>query len=148
MVSRQKLPDLIAALSVVALGVAVVVIGRSYPVGTLSRMGSGYFPVILGGLLALVGVALIWEAIRAGESALQRIPLRPVLMIGLGVLSFGALVERAGLVPATVALVLLSSLAEPPLRPVSTLVIAAVMSALGVALFIHALALPLNAFGG
>ncbi len=44
------------------IGVGAVVQGVGYDVGSLSRMGAGFFPVALGTLLALLGIALAGSA--------------------------------------------------------------------------------------
>jgi hypothetical protein len=148
MLRKLNMPELVGAFCVLLLGVAVLVIAKDYPLGSLSRMGTGYFPMILGSLLLLLGVALVFEVARSTQQVVVRIPFRPILMVGLGVITFAYLVEPAGLVPATCALVVLGSLAESPFRPLTTACIAVVMSAIGVLLFVKALGLPLSAFGG
>jgi hypothetical protein len=45
-----------------AIGLGAIIEGRQYPLGTLSRMGPGFFPVALGAILALVGLAIIATA--------------------------------------------------------------------------------------
>lgn len=145
---KLNVAELVGALCVLCLGVAVIVIARDYPMGSLSRMGTGYFPMILGVLLLLAGVMLIFEVARSPQQVAVHIPFRPILMIGLGIITFAYLVESAGLVPATCALVVLGSLAESPFRPFTVACIAVVMSVIGVLLFVKALGLPLSAFGG
>ena len=50
----------ISGLIFVAFGVAAIVLGSAYPLGTAARMGPGYFPRILGiGLLIVLGAALV-----------------------------------------------------------------------------------------
>ena len=52
----------------VAVGTAAVVIARDYGLGTAFRMGPGYFPTILGGLLVLIGLLSLGRAaLRSGE---------------------------------------------------------------------------------
>ena len=45
------------------VGVAFVGLGRHYPMGTTMRMGPGYFPMVLGGLLASIGFILMVRAL-------------------------------------------------------------------------------------
>ena len=47
--------DHVGGALLLAVGIAVVVAGKGYGVGTLRSMGSGFFPVVLGVLLALIG---------------------------------------------------------------------------------------------
>ena len=48
--------DFWAGLLYVVLGLAAVYIAQDYEMGTATRMGPGYFPTLLGGFLALIGV--------------------------------------------------------------------------------------------
>jgi hypothetical protein len=57
-------------------------------------------------------------------------------MIGLGIVIFALLLERAGLVPATLALVLVSSVADPQWRPRRAAILAAAMTALVYVIFV------------
>ena len=51
--------DFWAGVMFFAFGVAAIVIGTAYPVGTAARMGPGYFPRILGILLIVLGAAAL-----------------------------------------------------------------------------------------
>ena len=42
----------------VAIGIAFMVLARQYRLGTAARMGPGFFPTLLGGLLAVLGLSL------------------------------------------------------------------------------------------
>jgi hypothetical protein len=140
--------EMVAALAVIGFGVAVALLGSSYPLGTASRMGPGYFPVMLGAALVLTGVLLVVEAWRAPPATpgAGRFPVGPALALVAGVLAFALLLRPAGLVPAIFALVLIATLGERPWKPVGALVIAAGMSAVSVALFIEGLRVPLRPF--
>lgn len=148
MLRRINLPELGGAAFVLFLGASVLYIGSGYSIGSLARMGTGFFPVVLGSLLLFLGALLVLEVWRLPQDGQFRMPFRPILMVGLGIVSFAFLVERAGMVPAICAVVGLSSLAESPIRPITALVLMAAMSLIGVVLFIRLLGLPLSAFGG
>jgi hypothetical protein len=47
--------DFLAGSLFIAIGVVAVAVARNYPFGTAMRMGSGYFPSVLGGILILLG---------------------------------------------------------------------------------------------
>ena len=47
------------ALMLIVTGAAAVIIARDYAFGTALRMGPGYFPRVLGGLLVLFGLYLV-----------------------------------------------------------------------------------------
>lgn len=143
--SRAARGELLAALAVVAFGGMIAWIGSGYHMGTPSRMGPGYFPVMLGGGLILVGLGLVIETWRSTPDP-QIFPWRAVCALIAGVVAFALLVRSAGLVPAIFALVLIATLGESPWKPVGALVIAAAMSVIAVALFLYGLRVPLRPF--
>lgn len=55
--------DLLAGLVVMALGGFVVWHGLGYRLGTVSRMGPGFFPVMLGWLTVALGALLVASAL-------------------------------------------------------------------------------------
>lgn len=133
-----------------ALGVFAMWEGGGYAVGSIRRMGPGWFPVALGVLLVALGLALaLWGLTRHGARAeidSERADWRALAAITAGLAAFAALIERAGLVPAVFALVALASLAAGPPRPLRVLALAAAISALSWAVFRLGLGLPLPAF--
>ena len=48
--------DIIGGLLLTATGLFAVIYAQTYTFGTLSRMGPGYFPVVLGAVLAVLGL--------------------------------------------------------------------------------------------
>lgn len=86
--------ETLAALVVVALGMGVIAVGSSYPVGSIDRMGPGYFPLLLGGALSLIGLGLVLEVMRS-EPVKLRFPIRPFAAVTSGVLAFTARKHRS-----------------------------------------------------
>jgi hypothetical protein len=81
----------------VAIGVAVVGMALEYPIGTPSRMGPGFFPLVLGCILTLLGlVFLVRAGIRPGNSLSGWNPIALVCVLG-SVALFAALLEPFGL---------------------------------------------------
>ena len=127
------------------LGLYVIVQGGSYEMGSLRRMGPGFFPVMVGSVLLLFAALLALEVRHSASEKDVWIP-RPILTIAAGFVAFATLLERAGLVPATLALVILVSFADKPVRPVAAVATAAGLSVLGVLVFIYGLGIPVAAF--
>lgn len=75
----------------------------SLPMGTAFRMGPGFFPVAVGGLLALFGSAILLQGLRAGaaEAALP-VPWRAVALVTVALVLFGLCVRPLGMAPALV----------------------------------------------
>jgi Tripartite tricarboxylate transporter TctB family len=100
----------------VAFGVAAIWIGRNYSFGTAGRMGPGYFPNVLGGLLLIIGgVALVRSFIEPGEG-IGAIAWKPLFLVLLATFLFGVLINTAGLLVALPALVLVSAAASQKFR--------------------------------
>ena len=113
-----------------------------YNVGTAVRMGPGYFPTCIGGLVALLGLALAAGALRIPGPRLPRLALRPLLLILAAGIAFGYLLKPLGLVLATFMLVLVSAAGGHEFRWRETLALAAGLTVFAVAVFVYGLGLP------
>jgi hypothetical protein len=94
----------------IAFGLAAIFFGRHLAVGTPVRMGPGYVPNMLGYILMVLGLIIAGIAMLKGGEPVETPRLRPIAMVTIGVVVFGLLFERTGLLPALIALVLLASL--------------------------------------
>ena len=61
--------------------------------GTAGKMGPGYFPLLLGGVLGALGLILIGRSVVIAGGPLPSFQLRPLLTLALAVCLFGALIE-------------------------------------------------------
>ncbi len=128
----------------VAIGVTVAVLAQDYRLGTSARMGPGYFPTMLGGLLALLGLTLSLPALAKDGERLPAMRLRPLLMVLLGIAAFGVTLEYLGFVAAIVALVVVSGPADPDLKPLEIAGVTVFMVAFSTLVFVLLLGLPLR----
>jgi hypothetical protein len=136
--------DLLSGLLFALLGAAALYISWRYPAGTPARMGPGYFPHLVGGLLTLLGGILIVRSwFRPGE-LVDVISLRPLLFVLIGTVSFGALIERTGLLPASIVLIIAGRLARPDFRIVEVLLLAIGLATAAALLFVYALGLSVK----
>ena len=140
--------DFLAGLIFVAFGIAAIVLGSEYPVGTAARMGPGYFPRILGILLILLGGALSVRAIKLRGTPLPGWKWRPVLVVLLSVVVFGLILTRIGLALSTVALIVAASAASHEFRPREALVSGILLAALATGVFVYALKLVIPIWPG
>jgi len=115
--------------------------------GTAGRMGPAYFPSVLGGLLSLVGAAsLIRSFFRQGEP-IGRLYWRELALVLVAVLLFGFLVRDAGLIPATLVLIMISSYAGQKFNLAKAIALAIGAALFAVGLFVKLLGLPMPMFG-
>jgi Tripartite tricarboxylate transporter TctB family len=136
--------NLIGALVVVIGGLALVAGAATYPIGTLQRMGPGNFPMATGLILAGIGVGLVVES-RSETSTMPRVPLRPILAVFAGLLWFAITIERFGLAPSILGLVVLTSLAQERPRPAMIAATALFLIAFSIGIFVYALSIPIPA---
>jgi hypothetical protein len=140
--------DFLAGLIFVAFGVAAIVLGSAYPLGTAARMGPGYFPRILGILLIVLGGALALRALRLNGTPLPGWKWRPVLVILLSVVVFGIVLTRIGLVLSTVGLIVAASVASHEFRPKEALISGILLAALAAGVFVYGLKLVIPLWPG
>ena len=144
----RALKDILAGLIFVAIGVAFAVIATAYEVGTPVRMGPGYFPLVLGGTLALLGGLIVVKGVINGEAeAIGAIPWRAIALIVGAILFFGLTVRGLGLIPSTFITALLSSLASRRASVVGVVLVSVGLTALCVLVFAVGLSLRLPLLG-
>jgi putative tricarboxylic transport membrane protein len=140
--------DFWCGLLFVAVGIAVVVLAQNYRIGTAARMGPGYFPTMLGSLLAVLGVSLSVPAFVTSGDGVQRFHLRPLLFVLLGVATFGVTLPYLGFAAAVIVLVVVSGFADPDLRPMETATVAAFLVIFSILIFVVLLGLPIRLWPG
>jgi uncharacterized membrane protein len=112
------------------------------------RMGPGYFPTVLGGILLLFGVYVLLRGVRSGEKVKGEWGYRPLALIAASIVLFGYLLDRAGMVPAIVAMLFVAAAAGREFRLKEVSLLAVVMTAFSVAVFSYGLKLPYPLLGG
>jgi hypothetical protein len=134
--------DVWAGIMLIGTGAAAIIIARNYAFGTALRMGPGYFPSVLGGLLCLFGLYLIAVGLRRKEKIEGNWSLRALIIVPLALVLFGLLMEHAGFIPALVVLTFGSALAGKEFKFIEVLLLAVGLTAFSVVLFIWGLGLP------
>ena len=59
--------DFWAGMMLIGIGAAAMFIARDYRFGSALRMGPGFFPTILGGILIVFGICIMAVGLRSGE---------------------------------------------------------------------------------
>ncbi len=145
---RRALKDILAGSVFIGLGLAFALGALAYSIGTPLRMGPGYVPLVLGGLLAVLGVAVIVKGFIAGEGEeIGGLDWRALILVSAAILFFGITVRGLGAVGALFGATLLAALARSQTSLKAALVIAAGITALSVVIFIFALQLRLPLVG-
>ena len=140
----QSKKDFYAGVLFTFVGLFTLLVARRYPVGTASRMGPGYFPYMLGGALAIVGLVIAVRSLWVRGESIKPWVLRPLLLVTGAVIGFALLVRPLGLVLATLTLIITSSLGNTEFRIGEVAVLCLVLIGMAVVLFAWGLGIPFN----
>ena len=134
-----------ALMSLIGLG--AILEGQSYGIGTLTRMGPGFFPVALGGVMILLGILIAGSACISREVDHETfLPAKPQWFawgcIVASLIAFIVLGENAGLLPATFACVFVAAVGDKEITYRQALGLSFVISTVGILLFSFLLKMP------
>jgi hypothetical protein len=141
---RIKSPkDFWSGVMFLAVGVFFVVWAMAYyQMGTAVRMGPAYFPTVLGGLLAFLGLVVLAESFVAEGPKVPQFAFRPLVMISVGCVAYGYLMKPLGLVLATAALVFISALGGHEFKWKEVTVLYVILIVFSWLVFVKGLTLP------
>jgi putative tricarboxylic transport membrane protein len=112
--------------------------------GTASRMGPGYFPMLLAQILGLLGLAILTSGFRTNGPALPRADWTGLGLVTAAVLSFGFLLERAGFLAAVFVSAALCVAASRPVRLIPSIALVGGLIVFCVAVFVWGLKIPVQ----
>lgn len=149
-IKSQK--DFFCGLMFMGVGTAFAWGATTYNVGEGARMGPGYFPLMLGILLAVIGMAVTFVSLvveTADGAKIGKWAWKPLFFIIAGNVVFGILlaglptlgVPAMGLILAIYALTFITSMAEAGWKFRTTFILATVLAAGSYAAFVIALKL-------
>ena len=130
------------AACIIIFGAVMAYFGSFYGIGSLQDMGAGYFPVLLGFVTIFFGIATLVE-VRHSQNPPPKIPWRAFVCVFSAILIWSLLVERIGLFPSSVLLVIIGSLGRSKINMRAMILTALLASAASVLIFIEGFSLPL-----
>ncbi|MDA8126925.1 MAG: tripartite tricarboxylate transporter TctB family protein [Deltaproteobacteria bacterium] len=140
-VAYRNNKDFWSGIMFVVLGCAAMIGARNYPFGSTLRMGPGYLPTLLGGILTVFGIYIGLRGLRRSDTMKGGWSWRALLILPLAMVLFGVLMEYAGFVPALMAVIIASAMATPESRWKEVLLISIGLTALCSVVFIWGLGL-------
>jgi hypothetical protein len=150
---RMKVPLMsnkrfLSGIMFLFIGAVAIYIARDYPMGSALRMGPGYFPIVLGGIIGLFGIWELIIGILKPDPVKGNWSLRALLILPASAVIFGVLMETAGFIIAMVALVYASALSSKEFKFWEVTALAVGLTAASVGLFIYGLGLPYPLWAG
>ncbi len=94
----------------IAFGLLALYYGQNLAIGTTVRMGPGYVPRMLALIMMGLGAVICLVALVGGAEPVEKPKWKPITLVTIGIICFALLFERAGLLPALIVLVAISSL--------------------------------------
>lgn len=137
--------DLLSGALFIFFGLGTTAVASHYKLGNAMRIGPGTFPIILGIIVALIGLAVAVRAIRNPESSetITSWELKPLLFIVLSIVAFSLTIGTLGLIPAIIAVVIVGHFASREASLIELVCMAIVLCALATGIFIYGLNLPI-----
>jgi hypothetical protein len=145
---QRSAKDVLAGLTFVGFGLAFALGALAYEVGDPVRMGPGFFPLIVGGLLAILGVLIaVTRPAEPDDTAITRPPWRAAGLILGAIVIFGLTVRGLGLIPSIFVTALLASLASRETSLLVALLMAVGLTLVSIAIFVIALSVRVPLVG-
>lgn len=149
-IKSQK--DFFSGLMFMGVGTAFAWGASTYNIGTGARMGPGYFPLMLGILMTIIGVAIVFTSLvveTVGGDKIGKWAWKPLFFIIASNVVFGVMlagvprfnIPAMGLIAAIYALVFIASMAESGWKFKTTLILATVLAVGSYLAFVKLLAL-------
>jgi hypothetical protein len=149
--------NFLAGLMFMVFGAAFFIGAMNYSVGSGARMGPGYFPRMLGGLLFVLGVIIAIEGFiesKKGEDTPIGWHIMPMIYLLGAVGTFGVLlagipslgIPAMGLIAAASALVVIASIAARDKKWRDIIISAVALSAFCALAFVKGLGLQMKLF--
>jgi len=138
--------DFLAGLLMIGMGAVAFTMALDYPFGSALRMGPGYFPRVLAGILIAFGLYVGLRGLRNPEKVEGVWGWRALALITAAFWAFGWLMDRVGLIPSLVVLFFVSAFAGHEFRIKEVIILTVLMIAFAWAVFIYGLGLPYQLF--
>jgi hypothetical protein len=113
-----------------------------YQMGTAVRMGPAYFPTVLGGLLAFLGILVLIESLAMDGPPVPRFAFRPLVLISAACVIYGYTMKPLGLIIATGLLVFISAFGGHEFKWKEVTILYLILIVFSLLVFVKGLTLP------
>ncbi|HYC44140.1 MAG TPA: tripartite tricarboxylate transporter TctB family protein [Burkholderiales bacterium] len=130
------------------VGGVAIYMAQDYPMGTALRMGPGYFPIVLGGIILLFGIWELIIGVLKPDPVKGNWSIRALIVLPLATVIFGIAMEKVGFIPALVTLIIVSAFAGDEFKVWEVAGLAVGLTIMCTLIFIYGLGLPYPLFSG
>jgi hypothetical protein len=113
-----------------------------YQMGSSVRMGPAYFPVVLGGMLTVLGLLVLLDSLVEEGPKVAKFHFRPLIFIAISSLAFAYLLKPLGLALASIILVFISAYGGHEFKWKEVAIMSVVLVIFSVLVFVKGLSLP------
>lgn len=138
--------DFWSGMMFIAFGLLAIIISRDYPMGSAMRMGPGYFPTALGGMLVVIGAIISATGFKFEGEGIESFAWKPIIFLSVAFAIFGWGMDHVGFVVSMTALIVLSAAAGTEFKWTEVIIMTIVLIVGSWALFIWGLDLPYPLF--
>jgi hypothetical protein len=138
--------DFLAGVLMVVIGALGFYMALDYPFGSALRMGPGYFPRVLAGMLIAFGLYVGARGVLSREKVEGVWGWKALSLITIAFWVFGWLMDRVGFIPSLVVLIFVAAAAGHEFRILEVIVLTIVLVLFAYGVFIYGLGLPYQLF--
>ena len=139
--------DMAAGAVFVAIGLAFLAGASTLDIGTAFKMGPGYFPLVLSGLMVLLGAVVMAKSVNMPAEVIGTAPWRGLVLILAAPVIFGATVRGLGLLVALPLAIVAAASASRRTSFVTAIALVAGLTFFCILVFSYGLGLPLPLLG-
>lgn len=139
--------DIVCGALFILVGLFFALQAYGLELGTAFRMGPGYFPFVLAGILIILGIVVIIQGTQIEHEPMGPIAWRGMMFILPAPIFFGLTVRGLGFVPSLFITALIAAFASTKMRPGMALLLVGGLTIFSVIVFSYALGLPFRRFG-
>lgn len=139
--------DAVAGILFIIVGIAFGVMSLNMELGTSLRMGPGYFPLVLAGLLIVLGGFIVAGSFKSVAEEMSAHAWRGMLFILPAPIFFGLTVRGLGFVPSIFVTTLIAALASLKMKFMPAVLLSVGVTIFCTLVFSYALGLPFRRFG-
>jgi Tripartite tricarboxylate transporter TctB family len=139
--------DAIAGVLFIAFGLFFGLQAFNLDTGTALKMGPGYFPLLLSGILILLGLVIAFSAVNKSGDAIEAYAWRGMFFILPAPVFFGLTVRGLGFVPSIFITTIIAAMASLKMKLPAALLLAIALTIFSTLVFSYGLGLPFQRFG-